>query len=101
LDPPSGSLAAALRRGRPSWARRKAAPFLCRCPGCKSFDVHQPGEEFGDHLFNESKDRCTPFEIRIDPFIDWNRAFQLFTVRVEDKSGAGGIWNRVWLVSKE
>jgi hypothetical protein len=28
------------------------------------------------------------------------RTPQIIIVRVEDKAGAGGIWKRVWLVSK-
>ena len=39
---------------------------------------------------NHDESWCTPFEIRIDPSIDWERPFQLFTVRVEDKAGAVG-----------
>ncbi|NCO33484.1 MAG: hypothetical protein AUJ92_16630 [Armatimonadetes bacterium CG2_30_59_28] len=63
--------------------------------------VYVNGKLAGEHVFKDSKDWCTPFEIRIDPLIDWERGFQHFTVRVEDRTGAGGIWRRVWLVSEE
>ena len=59
------------------------------------------GKPAGEHLFKSSDDWRTPFTIRIDPFVRWDKPFQLFVVRVEDKAGAGGIWKRVWVVSKK
>ena len=61
--------------------------------------VYVNGKLAGTHLFKDSNEWRTSFEIRIDEFIDWERSTQQFTVRVEDKAGAGGIWKRVWLVS--
>ncbi len=62
--------------------------------------VYVNGRLAGEHIFDRPNDWNTPFEIRIDPFLDPAGGRQRFTVRVEDRSGAGGIWKRVWLVSK-
>jgi len=61
--------------------------------------VYVNGKLAGRHLCEKPEDRNAPFEIRIDPYVD-GTGFQIFTVRVEDKGGPGGIWKRVWLVSK-
>ena len=63
--------------------------------------VYLNGELAGEHLFKEKNDWKTPFELRIDPLIKWEKDAQTVIVRVEDKSGMGGIWKRVWLVSKK
>jgi len=62
--------------------------------------VYVNGKLAGKHLFKETNDWKTPFEIPINDQINWNEQPQVVTVRVEDKSGLGGIWRRVWLVSK-
>lgn len=62
--------------------------------------VYVNGQLAGQHLFEQPDDWSTPFEVRIDPYLDPGRNRQCFTVRVEDRSGAGGIWKRVWLVSQ-
>ena len=62
--------------------------------------VYLNGQAAGKHLFEKPDDWTTPFTIRIDPFIAWDRQPQIMTVRVEDRAGAGGIWRRVWLVSR-
>lgn len=66
----------------------------------KRTDQVPRNEEIHQHLFLKSDDWSTPFEIEIGPHVDHARPFQLVTVRVEDKAGAGGIWKRVWLVSQ-
>jgi len=63
--------------------------------------VYLNGELAGEHLFVEKNDWKTPFEIRIDPLINWDKEAQTVIVRVEDKAGMGGVWKRVWLVSKK
>ncbi len=63
--------------------------------------VYVNGRLAGQHLFAKPDDWNTPFEIRIDPFIDWQQPEQTITVRVEDKGGAGGIWKTVWMVSRK
>jgi len=63
--------------------------------------IYVNGVYAGEHLFQEANDWKTPFEIRVDERIDWDNQPQRITVRVEDLSGGGGIWKRVWLVSKE
>ena len=63
--------------------------------------VYLNGQYAGEHVFQHKNDWKTPFEIRIDPLIDWNAALQRITVRVEDKGGMGGIWRPVWVVSKD
>lgn len=62
--------------------------------------VYVNGQLAGEHIFAQANDWNTPFAIRIDPFLDPERDKQRITVRVEDRSGAGGIWKRVWLVSR-
>ena len=62
--------------------------------------VYINGRQAGSHLFEKPDDWSTPFTIRIDPFIAWDRQPQVMTVRVEDRAGAGGIWRRVWLVAR-
>lgn len=62
--------------------------------------VYVNGKLAGQHLFDKPDDWTTPFEIRIDPYLSPGGGQQRLCVRVEDRSGAGGIWKRVWLVSK-
>ncbi|MFA7096388.1 MAG: DUF4838 domain-containing protein [Gammaproteobacteria bacterium] len=62
--------------------------------------VYVNGQLAGEHLFTKPDDWSTPFEIRIDPFLAVEDGKQEITVRVRNKGGSGGIWRRVWLVSK-
>jgi len=57
------------------------------------------GKEVGKRLFKKSDDWKTPFKIRIDQAIDWENKSTTIIVRVEDKAGAGGIWQPVWIVT--
>ena len=54
----------------------------------------------GTLLYQKADDWTTAFTIRFDAYLDWSKATQLIVVRVVDKAGMGGIWKRVWLVSK-
>ncbi len=63
--------------------------------------VYVNGKPAGKHIYQKSADVYTPFEIDITPQIDPAQSEQTVTVRVEDSAGAGGIWKRVWLVSRE
>jgi hypothetical protein len=63
--------------------------------------IYVNGVPVGAHPFVKPDDWCTPFPIRIDQQINWSLPSQTVIVRVEDKAGSGGIWKRVWLVSKE
>lgn len=58
------------------------------------------GQLAGKREFKNKNDWKTPFEIRIDPQINWDRKEQVIVVRVEDSGGVGGIWRPVWIVSK-
>lgn len=60
------------------------------------------GKKAGEHLFTSSNDWRTPFAIRIDQCIThWNAGhWNSVCVRVTDRSGNGGIWKNVYLVSK-
>ncbi len=62
--------------------------------------VYVNGRLAGEHLYKERNDWKTPFEIRIDTLADWDADLQDIRVRVQDTAGMGGIWRRVWLVSK-
>lgn len=63
--------------------------------------VYLNGKEVGSYTAASEKEKSTPFEIQIDKGINWNDSFQNITVKVENKSGLGGLYNRVWLVSRE
>ncbi|OQA86226.1 MAG: beta-D-glucuronidase [Lentisphaerae bacterium ADurb.Bin242] len=64
--------------------------------------IYVNGKEVGKHIFKNSYDWTVPFGIRInDGITNWDSSvYQNIIVRVEDKAGMGGIWKRVWLVSK-
>ncbi len=66
----------------------------------ESAQVYLNGKFAGEHLFKNQDDWKSPFSIRIDPLIDWNVPVQTAVVRVEDKTGSGGIWKPVFLVRK-
>jgi hypothetical protein len=82
-----------------NWKNRKV--FLYFGAVDESCWVYVNGKLAGKHLFEQPNDWNSPFAINIDTTIDWNKSNQLVTVRVEDKSGAGGIWKPVWLVSQK
>ena len=62
--------------------------------------VYVNGAPAGEHLYKDTNDWKTPFEIPINNRIDWDKPQQVITVRVEDQAGLGGIWRPVWVVSK-
>jgi Domain of unknown function (DUF4838)/Glycosyl hydrolases family 2, sugar binding domain len=63
--------------------------------------VYIDGKEVGKHLFKKPDDWKTPFKICIDQAIDWKAKSTTVIVKVEDKSGAGGIWQPVWIVTSK
>ena len=69
----------------------------------ESCTVYVNGEKAHYRPFVKSDDWTTPFTVDITPFIkgSGSRKPQYIIVRVEDRGGAGGIWKRVWLVSKK
>ncbi len=81
------------------WKNRKI--FLRFGAVDESCWVYVNGKLAGKHLYKHKNDWKTPFEISINKLIDWKKKKQLVTVRVEDKGGVGGIWRKVWLVSKK
>lgn len=64
----------------------------------ESCQIYVNGKLAGEHPFVNPDDWCTPFSIRIDKQVAWDKTGQLVTVRVEDKNGSGGIYKRIWLV---
>lgn len=62
--------------------------------------IYVNGKKAGEHLFKQRDDWRTPFSIDITDCIDWKKSTQIVVVRVEDRSGSGGIWKDVMLVSK-
>ena len=66
----------------------------------ESCQVFVNGKLTGEHLFLKPNDWKTPFNIDITDCISWEKPECLIIVRVEDKSGLGGIWKPVWLVAK-
>ncbi len=63
--------------------------------------VYINGQLAGQHLFKNENDWKTPFSIRIDQQIDWKKGKNTIIVRVEDKSGSGGIWQPIYLTVKK
>ena len=63
--------------------------------------VYLNGKEAGSRIYQKSNDWSTPFAMEITSSVDWNKETQTVIVRVEDKSGQGGLWKPVWLVSKK
>ena len=66
----------------------------------ESCQIYVNGKKVGEHLFVNDDDWRTPFSIRIDQAIDWTKKTQKIVVRVQDTNGQGGIWKRVYIVSK-
>ncbi|MBE6370562.1 MAG: DUF4838 domain-containing protein [Lentisphaerae bacterium] len=62
--------------------------------------IYVNGKKAGEHLFVKPDDWRSPFSIEITDCIDWDSPRQVVVVRVADKSGGGGIWKDVMLVSK-
>lgn len=62
--------------------------------------VYLNGKLLGEHPFVKPDDWNTPFSFRIDDKLDWNAKKHSVVVKVQDNSGAGGIWKRVWILSK-
>ena len=62
--------------------------------------VYINGVEVGKHIFEKPDDWKMPFNIRIDCGLKDNFR-NIIIVRVEDKSGAGGIWKPVWISTKD
>ena len=63
--------------------------------------VYVNGKKAGERLFKNPDDWTKPFAIEITKCIDWKKPREQFVVvRVKDTAGAGGIWKRVWLVSR-
>ena len=63
--------------------------------------VYVNGKFAGKHIFTAANDWQTPFAIPITDTIDWKQEKQTVVVRVEDKSGLGGIWKSVMLAVRE
>lgn len=66
----------------------------------ESCQVYINGKMMGERKYKKSSDWRTPFVIEITKGIDWKKKRQEAVIRVEDRTGAGGIWKRVLLVSK-
>ena len=68
----------------------------------ESCTIYVNGEKVHYRPFVNSNDWTTPFTVDITKYVKGNsRTPQIIIVRVEDKAGAGGIWKRVWLVSRK
>ena len=55
------------------------------------------GQYSGKRLYVRDPDWSVPFAIRITDQIDWSKKVQTAVVKVQDKSGQGGIWRGVML----
>ncbi|MFA6929028.1 MAG: DUF4838 domain-containing protein [Lentisphaeria bacterium] len=65
----------------------------------ESCQIWVNGKKAGEHLYQNPDDWRNPFSIPINECLV-DKGSQTVIVRVEDKSGGGGIWKPVWLVSK-
>ncbi|MFT5469571.1 MAG: hypothetical protein ACI8UO_004692 [Verrucomicrobiales bacterium] len=63
--------------------------------------IYVNGELVGEHSRENPDERQASFEIQIDKFVNWDLSQQQIVIRVEGKTGSGGISERVWLVSKD
>jgi hypothetical protein len=65
----------------------------------ESATVYVNGREVGVRKFATSNDWRTPFFIEVNDALKFGQENEL-VVRVEDKSGDGGIWKPVWLIER-
>ena len=81
------------------WKDRRIFLYFGAAAG--SCQVYVNGMEAGARLREKAGGRDAPFTIPIDRAVDWKRPKQNIIVRVEDKSGRGGIRKPVWLLSRK
>jgi hypothetical protein len=62
--------------------------------------VYLNGKEIASRIYKNPDDWKTPFALQIDSGIDWKKKKQSVIIRVEDRSGKGGIWKPITLISK-
>ena len=63
--------------------------------------VYLNGQLCGTQIYKGGDDWKKPFTIPITSQIDWKKSRQHLFVRVEDKSGMGGLWRPVMLVCRD
>jgi hypothetical protein len=63
--------------------------------------VYLDGKFCGKRVFNGGNEWLEPFAIKLNDQIDWNKRYQIVTVRVQDVAGLGGIYKRPYLVAKD
>ena len=62
--------------------------------------VYLNSKEIASRIYKNPDDWKTPFALQIDSGIDWKKKKQSVIIRVEDRSGKGGIWKPITLISK-
>jgi len=62
--------------------------------------VYVNGKAAGERVVDSTDHANEPFQVRIDPRIDWSAAHQVVTVRVRDLGGPGGVHKPTWVVSR-
>ena len=82
----------------PQWKGREV--YLLFAGVDESAWVYLNGKFCGERLFKDRDDWKKPFEIRIDPAIDWSKKYQSLIVKVKDIGGQGGIWRPVSIAVK-
>lgn len=84
----------------PEWRDRQVFVFFGAVD--ESCRVYANGRLAGERRYQQSGDESTPFAVDITSQMDWTRPGQTrVAVQVEDRSGAGGIWRQVFLVSRQ
>lgn len=63
--------------------------------------VYVNGRLAGAHATKSEAGKKVPFTIPIAPAIDWSLPFQTLTVRVDNRSGLGGLYDRIWIVAEK
>jgi hypothetical protein len=84
----------------PDWKDRKV--YLLFGAVDESCKVFVNGKHVHTRMFKNNGDETKPFAVDITSAVNWEKPHQtLVHVMVIDEAGQGGIWQRVYLVSKK
>ena len=84
---------------RPEWKGKKI--YMVFGAVDESAWLYINGKPAGERVYQKDSDYYTPFALDITNAVDWNRKSQNVVVRVQDKTGAGGIWKPVYVTAAE
>ena len=84
---------------RPEWKGKKI--YMVFGAVDESAWLYINGKPAGERVYQKDSDYYTPFALDITNAVDWNKKSQNVVVRVQDKTGAGGIWKPVYVTAAE